>query len=503
MRNPWAVTVDHPLDDIRISLLALRGYLVLMLLLVLHQALRLARSIKPLNLKSHGYAVLLILTSMQIHAQDPPPAISPSAPEQWNLFYQATSIGQYHGTFRSPYSGQFSLQNYMERDASLTTTLFLGLRLEKNTALYFDPEIAGGKGFSGVSGLANSSNGELPRVATATPKPYVARLYITHDFALGDETEQVESDENQLAGRRLVNRYTITAGRFTLTDFFDYNRYSHEPRTQFMGWAVMYNGAWDYPADVRGYTWGLVHELNRRNWTFRYASAAMPREANGLRYDRRLLRNRGDVVEWEYRKTIRKHPGAIRVLHYQNRANAGTYAASIDQARLRGGSPDITATRRNGTLKYGFGINFEQELTKEVGVFGRLGWNDGKTESFVFTAIDRLATAGISINGKRWARLFDTAATEFTTGGISGVHALYLALGGNDFLIGDGRLRYGPESIWESYYSARIVPGLFASFDLQHVANPAYNRDRGPIWIPSIRLHIGFGKNAFARRNMP
>src|SRR5215831_18319298 len=219
--------------------------------------------------------------------------------ERWNLLYQATSIGQYHGTFYSPYSGPFSLQNYTERDVSLTTTLFFGLRLEKNTALYFNPEIAGGRGFSDVDGLANSSNGELPRVASATPKPYVARLYVSHDFSLGGEVESFESDENQLAGRRRVNRYTISAGRLRLTDFFDNNRYSHDPRTQFMGWAVMYNGAWDYPADVRGYTWGWVHEFHTRNWSFRYASAAMPRVANGLRFDRRLLQNRGDVFEVE------------------------------------------------------------------------------------------------------------------------------------------------------------------------------------------------------------
>ena len=175
----------------------------------------------------------LLRASPAVHrAQDPQEAVEP---EKWNLFYQATSIGQYHGTFHSPYSGPFSLQDYPERDVSLTTTLFLGLQLEKNTQLYFDPEIAGGRGFSGVNGLANSSNGELPRVASATPKPYLARLYITHDFGFGSETESVESDENQLAGKRPMNRYTITAGRFTLTDFFDDNRYSHDARTQFHG----------------------------------------------------------------------------------------------------------------------------------------------------------------------------------------------------------------------------------------------------------------------------
>jgi len=424
-------------------------------------------------------------------------------PERWNLYYQATSIGQYHGTFRSPYSGPFSLQNYPERDVSLTTTLFFGLKLEKNTALYFDPEIAGGRGFSNVDGLANSSNGELPRVASATPKPYIARLYVSHDFGFGDETESFESEENQLAGHRPMNRYTITAGRFTLTDFFDNNRYSHDPRTQFMGWAVMYNGAWDYAADVRGYTWGWVHELHTRNWSFRYASAAMPRFANGLRFDRRLLRNRGDVFEAEYRYEIRKHPGTIRLLNYENRANAGSYAAAIRQAELNGGIPDVTSTRKNGTLKYGFGVNLEQEITKNIGVFARLGWNDGKTESFAFTAIDRLATGGVSITGQKWHRSFDTVASELTVSGISGVHALYLAGGGYDFLIGDGRLQYGPEYIWESYYSARLFPGFFASFDLQHVSNPGFNQDRGPVWISSIRLHMEFGKNTFSGHRQP
>jgi high affinity Mn2+ porin len=458
-----------------------------------------------LGSRAHGQSQVPQTLAAQVD-QIPPQEVDkasakPVEPERWNLFYQATSIGQYHGTFRSPYSGPFSLQNYPERDVSLTTTLFFGIRLEKNTVLYFDPEIAGGKGFSGVDGLANSSNGELPRVASATPKPYLARLYISHDFGFGSEKESFESAENQLAGQRPMNRYTITAGRFTLTDFFDNNRYSHDPRTQFTGWAVMYNAAWDYPADVRGYTWGWVHEFHMRNWSFRYASAAMPRVANGLRLDRRLFRNRGDVFEGEYRYVLRKHAGTVRVLHYLNHANAGNYAEALRQAELAGGTPDVTSTRRNGTLKYGFGLNMEQELTKNIGVFARLGWSDGKTESFAFTAIDRLATGGISISGQRWHRPHDTVATELTVSGISGVHALYLARGGHDFLIGDGRLQYGPEYISETYYSAQLFPGFFAGFDLQHVSNPAYNQQRGPVWITSIRLHVELGKNTFGQRD--
>ncbi len=420
-------------------------------------------------------------------------------PERWNLFWQATSIGQYHGTFPSPYEGPFSLQDYPERDVSITTTLFFGLRFDQNTQLYFDPEIAGGRGFSGVNGLANSSNGELPRVSSATPKPYLARLYLSHDFGFGDEKESFDSEENQLAGDRPMTRYTITLGRFTMTDFFDNNRYSHDPRTQFMGWAIMYNGAWDYPADVRGYTWGWVHELHTRNWSLRYGSGGEPKVANGSQLDRRILRDRGDVVEGEYRYSVRTHPGAFRLLGYANHADAGTYSEAINLAKQTGGVPDITATRRPGTLKYGTGINTEQELTKDIGIFARLGWNDGKTESFAFTAIDRLATGGVSVTGQRWRRQFDTVATELTVSGLSAVHEQYLAMGGHDFLIGDGRLQYGPEYAWESYYSARLFPGFFTSFDLQHVANPAFNQARGPVWIESIRLHWELGKENFIR----
>lgn len=422
-----------------------------------------------------------------------PPAAGDATPERWNLYYQATSIGQYHGSFPAPYSGQFSLQDRTERDVSLTTTLAFGLRLEENTALYFDPEIAGGKGFSNVNGIANAPNGEIPRVASATPKPYLARLYIAHDFGFGDEKESVKSDANQLGGTRPMTRYTIYVGRFTLTDFFDDNAFSHDPRSQFMTWGVMYNGAWDYPADTRGYTWGMVHEFHTRNWQFRYGAGAMPKVANGLRFDRRLFRDRADAFELERDYSLGGHTGAIRVLQYFNRADAGSYSAALQLAAQTHITPDVTATRKVGTLKYGSGVSFDQEITKDVGVFSRLGWNDGKTESFAFTTIDRIAEAGVSFKGSRWKRKDDVVATSFSASGLSGVHANYLAHGGLDFLIGDGKLTYAPEYVWESYYNARVAPGFFAGFDLQRVANPAYNQDRGPVWIASIRLHIELG----------
>jgi high affinity Mn2+ porin len=427
-------------------------------------------------------------------------APAPDQSENWNLYYQATSIGQQHGSFDSPYQGSLSLQPYAEHDVSLTTTLFLDFRLDHNTQVVFNPEIAGGRGFSNVNGLADASNGELPRVASATPKPYLARLYITHDFGFGDGTEHVDSDENQLAGDRPMNRFTITVGRFSDSDFFDDNNYSHDPRTQFIAWGLMYNGAWDYPADTRGYTWGIVNELHTRNWSFRFGAVAEPRVANGARIDRRLLVDQGSTFEEERRWSIHRHPGAIRWLQYLNNTRSGSYVQAVQLAQQTGTTPVVQAIRKPGTGKYGTGISFDQEISRDVGVFSRLGWNDGKTEDFAFTAIDRIAEGGVSVKGTSWKRKDDVVASAFAAAGISGVHAVYLAEGGLDFLIGDGRLNYAPEYLWETYYSAHIYRGLFASLDVQHYNNPAYNHDRGPLWVESIRLHVEFGLKPFVAK---
>jgi hypothetical protein len=442
------------------------------------------------------HLAIFLTLALPLAAQDASTdsSTTPPATERWNLYFQATSIGQYHGSFSSPYSGPFSLASHPEAEASITSTIFFGFLVAPNTQFYFDPEMAGGRGFSGTNGIANFPNGEMPRVQTATPKPYLARLYITQDFAIGEGREAVESDENQLAGSRPARRYSITLGRFTVTDFFETNKYSNDPRAQFMGWATMYNGAWDYPADTRGYTWGWMHELHFPRWALRYASAAMPRVANGEQFDRRLFRDRSDMFEGELDGHFHDHPGAVRLLSYFNHADMGDYAEAIRIAEETGTRPDVVATRRIGTLKYGFGLSADQEITKDVGVFGRLGWNDGKTESFAFTAMDRLATAGVSVKGSRWKRPHDVVATAVTAGGLSAIHSQYLALGGYDFLIGDGALRYGPETSWESYYTARLFGGFFTTIGANHYNNPGYNRDRGPVWVGTLRLHLELGK---------
>ncbi len=442
--------------------------------------------------------LFLLLTPFCTFAQSDgtptdPDAAPPADPENWNLYYQATSVGDHHGTFNSPYQGPLSLHDTSESDVSLTTTLFFSLRLGQGTQVVFDPEIAGGRGFSGVNGLADSPNGELPRVEAATPKPYLARLWISHDFGFGDAVEHFESDDNQLAGDRPMTRFTVTAGRFSLSDYFDDNAYSHDPRSQFLAWGLMYNGAWDYPADTRGYTWGIVDEFHTKNWSLRYGISAEPRVANGPQFDRRLFVDHGQTFQEERRFSLGGHAGAVRWLQYLNRTRSGSYLEAVQLAEQTGSAPSVQAIRRPGTLKYGTGINFDQELSRDVGVFSRLGWNDGKTEDFAFTAIDRLAEGGVSLKGTRWKRKDDVLATAFAAAGISGVHAEYLALGGLDFLIGDGRLNYAPEYLWESYYSARIMRGFYATFDVQHYNNPAYNHDRGPVLVESIRLHIEFG----------
>ncbi|HEX5227441.1 MAG TPA: carbohydrate porin [Bryobacteraceae bacterium] len=439
-------------------------------------------------------ACLLLALPLWIAAQTADSS-TPDAPENWNLYFQATSIGQQHGTFHSPYVGPLSLQDSPERDVSLTTTLFFGLRLGQGTQLYFDPEIAGGRGFSNVNGLANPSNGELPRVASATPKPYLARLYVSHDFGFGDAVEHFDSDENQLAGDRPMVRYTITAGRFSLSDFFDANNYSHDPRTQFLAWGIMYNGAWDYPADTRGYTWGIVQEFHTKNWSLRYGVTAEPSVANGGRFDRRLFVDQGQTFEEERRYSIAKHAGVIRWLQYMNRTRSGSYVQADQSA-----TPVVQAIRKPGTLKYGTGISWDQEISRDVGVFARLGWGDGKNEDFAFTAIDRLAEGGVSVKGTRWKRKDDVVGSAFAVSGISGAHAVYLAQGGLDFLLGDGRLNYAPEYLWEGYYSAHVYRGVFATFDAQHYTNPAYNHDRGPVWVESVRLHIEFGIHPLAAK---
>jgi carbohydrate-selective porin OprB len=199
-------------------------------------------------------------------------------------------------------------------------------------------------------------------------------------------------------------------------------------------------------------------------------------------------------VEAEIHPAIwRKRPTILRFLGYANTGNMGSYRDAINAYLADETSrPDVIATREQGRVKYGFGLNIEQPLNNWITAFARWGWNEGHNESFIYTEVNETASAGAAASGERWHRKLDHAGVAFVANGISGDHQRYLALGGLGFLLGDGALNYEQEKIFETFYTAHVWRGLFASFDLQHVNNPGYNRDRGPVLVPAVRAHVEF-----------
>jgi high affinity Mn2+ porin len=413
-------------------------------------------------------------------------------PDWYSAHGQTTVVTQTHDRFHSPYAGTNSLRPVEGAPTSLTGTLYFDVRLWERPwstgEVIFNPELAGGRGLSGTMGVAGFPNGEITRVGALEPTPYIARCFLRNTIGFGGEREKVEDDLNQIAGERDVNRLTISIGKMAATDFVDDNRYSHDPREQFLNWSLMYNGAWDYPANVRGYTYGFAFDYNTKNWAFRYGLFLEPSVANGAEVDPHVLRANGHVWEWEERHTLCDHPGKLRFLAFLNHAHMGNYDQAV---ALTGPPPDITQTRAY-RIKYGFATNLEQELTRDLGLFARLGWNDGHSESWAFTEIDRTAALGLVLKGTRWRRPKDQIGVAYVFNRLSPEHRDYLAAGGLGFIIGDGALRYGVENVLETYYSYVVNKGIILSADFQEVTNPAYNRDRGPVSIGAIRVHVEF-----------
>jgi carbohydrate-selective porin OprB len=290
-----------------------------------------------------------------------------------------------------------------------------------------------------------------------------------------------------------ARRIEIRVGKFGIVDFFDLNTWGQDSRLQFLNWTVDNNGAYDYAANTRGYTDGVMLEYDDHWFTARFAETLMPKVANGINLDADVARARAENFEVEaHGNLFMRRAGVVRLLAYLNTADMGNYEEANGDAEMTHTVPDVTATRRQGRHKYGFGLNFEQELPGKIGFFGRLGWSDGRNESFAYTEDDRTFEIGAFKMGERWKRRKDRAGAAYVVNGIVAAHQRYLALGGKGFLLGDGALTYGREKIVEGFYTVHLWRGVFGSFDLQHINNPGYNKDRGPVLVPGLRLHVDF-----------
>jgi high affinity Mn2+ porin len=342
--------------------------------------------------------------------------------------------------------------------------------------------------------MAGFVNLDVVRNPTLGDVPYVARIMLRQIIPLSSERIEAQRGPFGLATSLPARRLEFRIGKFSMPDFFDANSYGTDSHLQFLNWTVDNNGAYDYAANTRGYTDGAILEYDDHWFSARFGEALMPKVANGLNLDADLTRARASNLELEARgNRFFGRAGVVRFLSYVNTANMGNYRLAIeDFLNGQGTVPDIVATRKQGRHKYGFGLNFEQELTPHVGVFGRLGWSDGRNESFAYTEVDRTGEIGIFTKGDKWKRRNDRAGAVFVANAVVAAHQQYLALGGFGFLLGDGALTYGPEKIFEGFYTAHVWRGLFASFDLQHVNNPGYNQARGPVFVPGLRFHVDF-----------
>jgi len=413
---------------------------------------------------------------------------------KWWISGQANFIFQAHGGFYALYSGPNSLKNTPENAISRVLTLYTGYELAPKTAVYLDVEEAGWGGISGALGLAGFTNLDVVRNPQLGTAPYIARLMLEQIIPFSSEKVPQERSALTLQTELPVRRLDIRVGKFSTADFFDYNIGGTDSHYQFMNWVVDNNGPYDYAADTRGYTIGVILDYEDRNWGIRFGELAMPKVANGPNLSANIANSRAENVEVELRPTLLKgRDTKLRFLSYVNHGDMGNYRQSL--LLYKEGltpTPEITATRTPGAIKYGFGFNFQQELAKDVWAFGRWGWNDGKTESFCYTEDESGIEAGTYLVGTRWGRTLDRGGAVFVSSGIKSYHQEYLADGGLGFLLGDGGLTYGRETIEEAFYTVHVWQGLFFAFDLQHINNPGYNQVRGPVTVPGVRVHLEF-----------
>ena len=408
---------------------------------------------------------------------------------RWWLSGQINVIEQGHGDFASPYDGPNSLRPSAERALSRVWTIFAGYRAATWLDVIVDVESAGGKGISDALGLAGFTNLDVVRNPTLGSAPYLARGMLHLTIPLSGDREPSEHGPLSLADHRPARRLEIRLGKVSLADHFDVNGAGSDSHLQFMNWTIDNTGAYDYAADTRGYTVAAIVDYDEPRWSVRAAEALMPTVANGIHLDGDLGRARSENAELEFRPSGRL---TWRVLAYINHANMGDYHEAI--AAFQAGvdpRPDIEAHREQGRIKTGVAGNVEYRRG-DARVFARSGWNEGRHESFAYTEANNTAVGGGDVTGRSWSRPADRAGLAIVSNGLSSLHRQYLELGGLGFLLGDGALRYGRERIVEGYYTARLYRGVFASADVQYVAHPAYNRDRGPVAVASGRVHVDF-----------
>jgi high affinity Mn2+ porin len=412
----------------------------------------------------------------------------------WEIHGQTTYIQQGYPSFRSPYLGVNSLTPWPQTRETWTTSAFLGLKLWDGGELYYNPELLQGFGLHDTTGAAGFPNGEAQKSNFPYPRYSTSRLFLRQTFGLGGEQESVESSYGQMAGKRDVSRVTVQVGRFAVHDAFDNNAYAMDPRADFMNWSIWAAGAFDYPADKIGLTYGAVTELNQKNWAVRAGYFLAASEPNGFNFDTNLFARGGYIGELETRYTLFSRPGKFRIGLWANSYFSGSYSEAIDLTLLNPGLDPTEALRltRKGRTKYGYYLNFEQAVSDEVGVFGRWSWNDGKNEISAFTDIDWSLSLGTSVKGTAWGRPDDRIGLAGAINGLSQDHRNYLAVGGLGILIGDSQLNYRPESIIETFYAMNVINSVVLTFDYQFMMNPADNADRGPISFFTARLHGEF-----------
>ncbi len=421
-----------------------------------------------------------------------------SSSTRWWLTGQANVIFQARPGFHSTYEGVNSFRNSSEYKTSLVGTAYGAVRpsssIRYSTDLILDLESAGGRGLSQALGLAGFTNLDVVRNPTLGSKPYLARYQIHQVIGLTDKTTDQQPSPFALADKVPVRRLELRGGKMTLPDFFDLNSVGSDSHLQFMNWTIDNNGAWDYAADTRGYTVGAMAEYDDRAFSVRYGLFAMPVVANGIDLDWAFSRAHGHNGEFELRRGfIPGQKGTSRLLFFANVAHMGTYREANDAFLAgRDATPNILLHEHQGALKYGFGYNMEQYVNESLRVFGRFGWNEGQHESWAYTEVDQTIEAGADLAGVRWNRPQDKVAVAVVSNAIKSDHQHYLKLGGVGFLLGDGKLAYGRETIVESYYNAHAWRGLFYALDVQHIQNPGYNTDRGPAWVMSVRTHVDF-----------